>query len=366
MLILGFAYIIFFGMAFFVPKNHINKFFLFIAGILAIIACSVKPDVGMDLYRHYAVIVEFRRIGGKTVFDDILFIRSIYFYLISLTPYNEFLPGITVFCVYYINLNIIYKIGKKYNVSTQYIVMSALLFIASNNFLTTLSGIRSDLAFSIFLYFLYLELVEKKFKILSWLMYLLMCFLHNTMIIFVIFRLFIEIKNQLIIKGLQLLLLLWFFIINYIMAFLGSFTELSIIALLTSQINVYVNLTEYNHFAIIYSSINLLGVLFFYSIFNCTAKNKFLECQYFLRLFPFIIFLLIGSIEIYYLYIRFISNLYLFNCIILMLLIHNISRAKDEIALNIKLIYFFIYVSLLFGNLIYLFTQYYVFIQFGL
>ena len=210
----------------FIGKRSLKRYFLFVCLILSGIAFFFQPPDNFDLYRHYQTLDNFRANGWTAVKNIYFFstapVYALYFYFISILPMNGFLPAITVFITYYLTFSLIYKISLKYKVSKKNTMMVFIFVIFGLDYLSAISGVRNILAFSIFAYCLYYDLVEEKNRILCFIVYGMMCLLHNSCVILLGFRIVMFLYNKYTKRIFQIVFFLWGIFVPFIVKVLDS------------------------------------------------------------------------------------------------------------------------------------------------
>ncbi|PGT89046.1 EpsG family protein [Bacillus sp. AFS040349] len=367
--------------SFIFPREKLNYYFLLISFILAIIGFFVVPNNTMDLYKHYQVLEAIRISGIEVVsnhnYYDSLPIFRIYFYLISFLQYNGFLPAITVFITYALTFKTIYKLGIRYNVSKLGMLLAMLFFVGTFNYLGLLSGIRNMLAFSVFAYFLYIDLVEKKNSLFCWLIYILLCFFHSSTVVLVLFRLLLYLYNKFTGKIINIVLIAWSFGSFMIINMLDSLTDIKLFKLLIMQIEGYSTLDYYPIIPAISKYLILITIMITFLYFMNVNKS-IKELKGITRFSALIIAFTIGSITNYHIFVRFVNFLIFLSPIYIMLISKNIYPYTSEVnhaaitwrqtSKNKKLtksILVLLIISISLLSILYLFVFQYRYIQFS-
>lgn len=213
-----------------------RKFVLVLTfAFLSWIALGFEPTPNLDLYRHYETLDTFRNIGYEATVEmrrhsmGDLPVYSMLFYAISFLGNNKLLLVFTYYVVYGCLFSVLSMHIKDEKLSDKHWRIGyAIIMLTTNAYAMT--GVRNMLAFAVVCLFMYIDLRRKKMRILSAVMYILMCFLHDSMMIFVIFRIMLYFSN---IKGFKILrfcVVLWPFLQERI----GGILENSSIPLLVS------------------------------------------------------------------------------------------------------------------------------------
>lgn len=210
--------ILFIALVFFIiPQNKLCIPLLFLVTIFSAIPFYLLPPIDWDLYRHYQEIDTFRIYGlsmaMEGVVDKPLFIKNLIFYLVSLSEHNALLPFISIFINYFVPFFISIKLSERYHIKSKYLIIVMIVQFFSIPFLSVISGVRSILSITIFVFFLYRELLDNKSRWTSWIIYFLLIYIHPIILLFVLLRIIIEIHRR---KFINFLLCIWFIPVLYI------------------------------------------------------------------------------------------------------------------------------------------------------
>ncbi len=177
-------------------------YFLFACLLLSYLSYHVvvAPYGPMDLSQHYHALNVIHALHWGNLWEVLresprpLFI--LYLYVISFLGNNSWLPAITVFLGYFFITTIIYKYSKRLK-SNQILPFFCFIFVLLNfNYNWLLSGIRNYLAFSMLALCLYMELIERKYKLVCWVIYVSICFFHFIMLVFLWLRILLIFRNK--------------------------------------------------------------------------------------------------------------------------------------------------------------------------
>lgn len=168
---------------------------------IVIITVCIKPDIDYDLSRHYETINFMRYYGFnyETNYEN-LFIVKFLFYLVSLFPYNELLPAISVTITYSTFLYITSNFIGKYNKGYKLVFFSWLIHISLLPFIVSYSGIRTSMAFAIFALAVYKDLIQKRKGVFTTFCYIMPLFIHPASTILLGLRILFISKNFFIAK----------------------------------------------------------------------------------------------------------------------------------------------------------------------
>lgn len=181
----------------FVPRKYIKWLFLALVLALSVMAFFAVPEETDDLSNYFSRVASLRK-GGFSLLRrmiedgsedwDSLPVCGLYFYLISRFPDNGMLPAVTIFLAYGSIFWVLWRAAKRYEVNKWYLFLASVFLLSTYWFYDICSGIRNGLTFTLFCFFAYVELVEKKYKPLCWLGYLAMCMMHSSGILMMMIR----------------------------------------------------------------------------------------------------------------------------------------------------------------------------------
>lgn len=177
------------------PKKASWISFLLLVLALSFLAFNVEPNETDDVTRYFKQIVYLKNYGYDYLsrcFDeginswDVYRVCGYYFYFISKLPDVHYLPAVTIFIVYFLNLLIIYRLSVKFEVNKLYTYFGTMFFISTYWYYDTYSGIRNGLVFAVIIACAYYQFVEKKNIPLCIAGYVLACLTHSAGIIIVL------------------------------------------------------------------------------------------------------------------------------------------------------------------------------------
>lgn len=341
--------------SFFCPKKIIIYYFIIAAFALSVLAFFYSPTQYADLFHHYLMLDEFKFYGWNYVVDTHYFQRqpifAVYAYLISFFPFKGFLPAITVFLAYLFPFILINKISIKYNIKKEIIVLSFLFILFTMSYLGVMGGIRNMLAFSLFGYTLYSDLVEKKNKIICFTIYIALCLFHSSIVILVVFRLLVALtKKRLSFFFLLVVSLLWPLLSLYIIKILGLLKGVVFFSFLQEQVEGYIN--GGTQFVYSTASIRLLSLI---SIFSCLIFCIFMQKYIkdypdkYLRFFLITILFTIGGVFQYDLFVRMVCFLIFSSPFVILIALSVSSNGTNR---NVTILKMFLNVELIFVSVI--------------
>ena len=228
--------------------NKLKRLFLFYSIYLAILGFLFKPDIAYDLYMHYGYLDNARRYGltylqttGKTIG---LPTYQYLFYLFSKFPVDNFLGMFTAFVINYFPLMVIYHYGKDHMMYKRDIMLIAVLFLCSQNYIALVSNVRTPITYALFVYVFYYENKNKRLRLLAVFIYFVLVFLHPSILLPIGLRYIFIIPRKKIQRFLLILLLGSFAMIPYFISYSKGKTGL--IGYMGSFLYEYIYDTERN------------------------------------------------------------------------------------------------------------------------
>ena len=173
-------------------KKHPKLFYFLTTVILSSLAYFVVATEKSDLGRYYNMMEYMRSMGFEWSVDNYGSTNPLafmFFYCISLVNNDALLPAIAVFTTYGFSFAVLHKASKRFNASVTDVNIALIFLMLNMNFYYVLSVIRLYMAFAIMAYFLYVDIVEKKHRVLCFLVYFILCYFHYAMLVFLLLRL---------------------------------------------------------------------------------------------------------------------------------------------------------------------------------
>ena len=302
----------------FVPRKYIKWLFLALVLALSVMAFFVVPEETDDLTNYFSRIANLRK-GGFSLLRrmiedgsedwDSLPVCGLYFYLISRFPDNGMLPAVTIFLAYGSIFWVLWRAAKRYEVSKWYLFLASVFLLSTYWFYDICSGIRNGLTFTLFCFFAYVELVEKKWRPACWVGYVAMCLMHSSGILMMMVRLALLVSGR---KGSKLTSVLIFFVMivgGAIMPHLGEITGIEYFQLLSQKAeravstSGFANGTQY----LVNVSVFVVAIcVFYYAVYVIKKQTeKYESFSYYINFVQLIVFFMLGSITFTLTFIRF-------------------------------------------------------------
>lgn len=172
-------------------KKHPKKYYVLATAILSLLAYYVVVTDNMDLYR-YTGIMEYIRIKGfdwgLRTYGPSNPLAFIFLYGVSMLKDDALLAPIAVAITYGLSFALLYKSTKRFNASLTDTYIALVFFMFNMNYCYVIDVVRIYIAFAIMAYFVYMDVVEKKHRLLCFVVYGALCYFHYVMAIFVILR----------------------------------------------------------------------------------------------------------------------------------------------------------------------------------
>lgn len=302
----------------FVPRKYIKWLFLALVLALSVMAFFVVPEETDDLSNYFWRITNLRK-GGFSLLRqmiedgsedwDSLPVCGLYFYLISRFPDNGMLPAVTIFLAYGSIFWVLWRAAKRYEVNKWYLFLASVFLLSTYWFYDICSGIRNGLTFTLFCFFAYVELVEKKWRPACWVGYVAMCLMHSSGILMMMVRLALLVSGR---KGSKLTSVLIFFVMivgGAIMPHLGEITGIEYFQLLSQKAeravstSGFANGTQY----LVNVSVFVVAVcVFYYAVYVIKKQTeKYESFSDYINFVQLIVFFMLGSITFILTFIRF-------------------------------------------------------------
>lgn len=302
----------------FVPRKYIKWLFLALVVALSVMAFFVVPEKTDDLTNYFSQVASLRK-GGFSLLRrmiedgsedwDSLPVCGLYFYLISRFPDNGMLPAVTIFLAYGSIFWVLWRAAKRYEVNKWYLFLASVFLLSTYWFYDICSGIRNGLTFTLFCFFAYVELVEKKWRPACWVGYVAMCLMHSSGILMMMVRLALLVSGR---KGSKLTSVLIFFVMivgGAIMPHLGEITGIEYFQLISQKAeraastSGFANGTQY----LVNVSVFVVAVcVFYYAVYVIKKQTeKYESFSDYINFVQLIVFFMLGSITFVLTFIRF-------------------------------------------------------------
>ncbi len=296
---------------------------LLIGVTLGIIIYYFIPPSNYDLFRHQLILKQVENLNfaqflikAKTI--DLEIIPLIYSYIISLTSNYNLLQFFVVSLGYTLMFYMMYDYRKKVNISNPAFIIVVVFNIFGFNALYFISGLYYYIAIILFAFAFYNEYTKGGNKLLSYIIYFLTLFIHNSMFFIVailfIFKLF---KNKLSFKSIATCLLIFIFS-YYVINFINNIFSSEIFATILNMYNVYIKENYRMHKLyrgmIFFIEITKLIVIILSIVLNKNRKKSVKENSFIILLAISTILMMPKSIVM----IRFIMGIQLIGIVPLM------------------------------------------------
>lgn len=192
----------------FIPKNLLKKYFILVAIGLSSLYFIINPTES-DMSRHFELLEDIRKVSWIDIFTMQSGNYGNWFL-------NSYIPLYPIFCIYAKFMSyfarewyvvvvalIIYLMPitycfNDYKTEKHYrwiYVVSYVFFLLNFDFLS-ISGIRNMITAMLFCRILYAEFIETRNRIICWIAYILICFIHSYGIMLLMIRLILIFTNK--------------------------------------------------------------------------------------------------------------------------------------------------------------------------
>lgn len=302
----------------FVPRKYIKWLFLALVLALSVMAFFAVPEETDDLSNYFSRVASLRK-GGFSLLRrmiedgsedwDSLPVCGLYFYLISRFPDNGMLPAVTIFLAYGSIFWVLWRAAKRYEVNKWYLFLASVFLLSTYWFYDICSGIRNGLTFTLFCFFAYVELVEKKYKPLCWLGYLAMCMMHSSGILMMMIRGALLVSGK---RNRKLVSVLVFFAMvvgGAVVPRLGDIFGIEYLQLISQKAERAVStagIYSSTQYIVNISVFVVAAIVFFYMSYAVNKqKEKYKGFSEYMNFVQLIIFFMLGSVTFGLTFIRF-------------------------------------------------------------
>ena len=302
-----------------VPRKHIKWLFIALVLALSIMAFFAVPKDTDDLYNYFRTLAKLRHGGFKCLRRmiengeehwDSLPVCGVYFYLISLFPDNGMLPAVTIFLAYGSMFWVLWRASQRYEVNKWYLLVASFFILSTYWFYDICSGIRNGLTFTLFCFFAYVELVEKKWRPACWVGYVAMCLMHSSGILMMMIRIALLLSGKKNSKFMSVLVFFALILGGAVMPRLGEITNIEYLKLISEKAeratatSGFVNGTQY----LVNVSVFVVAVcVFCYAVYVIKKQTeKYESFSDYINFVQLIVFFMLGSITFTLTFIRFV------------------------------------------------------------
>lgn len=302
----------------FVPRKYIKWLFLALVLALSVMAFFAVPEETDDLSNYFSRVASLRK-GGFSLLRrmiedgsedwDSLPVCGLYFYLISRFPDNGMLPAVTIFLAYGSIFWVLWRAAKRYEVNKWYLFLASVFLLSTYWFYDICSGIRNGLTFTLFCFFAYVELVEKKYKPLCWLGYLAMCMMHSSGILMMMIRGALLVSGKRNGKLVSVLVFFAMVVGGAVVPRLGDIFGIEYLQLISQKAERAVStagIYSSTQYIVNISVFVVAAIVFFYMSYAVNKqKEKYKGFSEYMNFVQLIIFFMLGSVTFGLTFIRF-------------------------------------------------------------
>ena len=307
---------------YYVPQRKLMRLYTVIALAIGYVGFTFIPGPRNDLWNHFSVVKAYENLTWAQVLEREHYkaypVAKAYFYGIAKIFHNEhFLPAITVFLAAILFSVTLRKCAKRFELPKRYEVTAYVYFLCAFNFFYLASNIRNHLAVAIFVFFLYMDMVEKKHRILCFAAYIATIYIHSSMVVFIILRLVLLIKNRRLLFFTLFLTMFYTLFQDKIFEVLHNFIKLDILDTIEDKANEYASKDYSVWIVLLRGSLTIAGqLLVIHSCWGYMHNNNKSMIQYLHYTAAFTVFNAV-SITNYWLFMRMsISSALLFPIVL--------------------------------------------------
>ncbi len=239
---------------FMIPKKYLWRYMLFSAICIPSLYFFYTPFSSWDLARHYRVLralrlLDFRSVVFGTVDTANTLVETyvegsrlylIYAYLISLCNVDGLLPALTGMIIYTVIFKIIIMSAEDVGGDIEdWKISFCYFFILAALDFRTISGIRNMLAYALFAYVVYIDLVRNGNKIVCFFLYFLFANIHSSIYILILLRLIMMFKKMTPKLVILALVFLIYSFLDVAQNFLARYSNFPLVMSIIDRIKTY-------------------------------------------------------------------------------------------------------------------------------
>lgn len=329
-------------------KKHNLIYGILLALFLAIIAYNFNPKEEHDLYRYYFDMqnyyanINFMQFVISNMFSNTKFLFVILQFIITKIGNYRLLPFIITFIGYAITFYIILDYSKLKAIKARVKIMVLLIFICVFYHINFISGLAQYLSIIIGFLAFYLEFIKEKKKWFYKILYILPMFIHLSMIIIPLIRIFIQFDFKRSKKYFFIFLIVYDLMPNVIY---GILNLIPIMSALASKINSYM-LQSDSIFTVKYEIGTLLLLIFYMYIYYSERKKIIDELpEKYMNFIEIILLFNLCSIPYRAIFTR-VLNISILSMTVFLLIYFEKIKSKNTLFILIGLLLF----SIVFGS----------------
>ena len=336
---------------FFVPKAYLKRYMFFSAICISSLYFFYTPPMAYDLSRHYEFLHKIRNLDLRTLLSgehessnyvlneymDNSKVYLVYAYIISQFRVDALLPVITGIIIYGAVSKIIIMSAEDVGGDIEdWKIAFCFFFLLMMTDFRTISGIRNMLAYALFAYVLYKDLVRNANKLFCFFAYFLFANIHTSITILIVIRLLLGLEKISPKWVLMILAFLAFSFLDIIIQPLSRMADVPFIHSLISKIN------NYGHgggtsYVLRRGVIRLFLTLIYLLLYLFVKRNKYLPDLYqkFSDFYLYYLLFTLGAIQQYDIFVR--SNIILYFLIfpfMLSFLKHAVGKRPNDLILS--------------------------------
>lgn len=192
-------------------KKYRMFYMIGIAFLLAIMAYKYNPTFEYDLYRHHLGVNQLRMMDFGTMLQyaisEIEIVKVFISYVVAKLNNNDILQFAISFLGYATIFFMIYDYSKRNEMKRWVVLLTTIYIVFSLNYIHFISGLWNYFAMILFSLGIYMEYVMKKHKILAYILYAIVPFIHISMLFAIVLKILCQTaaKNKINIKSILII-----------------------------------------------------------------------------------------------------------------------------------------------------------------
>ena len=307
-------------MGLFIPKMNLKRYMLFSSVCIASLYFFFIPPVYYDLSRHYELLHIISKLDLRTVifgteelsnqllkeYMDNSRVYLIYAYIISQFRIDALLPVLTGVIIYSAVSRIIIMSTEDIEGDIEdWKIAFCFFFLLMLTDFRTISGIRNILAYALFAYVLYYDLVRNAGKLKCFLAYFLIANVHPSIYILIVFRLLTSISNIVPKWIIMVAVFLSHSFMDVIIQLLTRMANVSLAQSILDKFNFYV-VKGGTHYVFIRAAVHFILIVVQFAVFLYVKRNHYLQKKFihYGDFYFFLILFALGAIRQYDIFVR--------------------------------------------------------------
>ena len=174
-----------------IARKHYRFYLLMVLLLLTALAYFVVPSPSMDLYRYLEHMNFFEHMGWRWTmrnYGSSNPLATVAMYALAQFHNDHLLAAVAVFITYGCSFVLFAKAAKRYEASYADMNFAFVFLMLNMNYCYVIDVVRIYIAYAIFALFLYIDVIEKKYRPLCFAVYIGLCYFHYAIVLFVLLR----------------------------------------------------------------------------------------------------------------------------------------------------------------------------------